>query len=138
MASVEDFALSIVNEVLKEDDNDAKESFKARSKDIYSMSYFSGIRPALAFAYSKAGEENIKNLLKGSKVYIKKVDKGYALYAYAIVKYLKEIEGYRDLSGKIDEVLKIIENDEVRLTSKILNFMNWLKLFSEAKIKTKE
>jgi CRISPR type III-B/RAMP module-associated protein Cmr5 len=134
--SVEDFALSFVNEVLKEK-KDVKSSFKARTKDLYSMAYFNGIVPTLAFAYSKAKEKNVKEMLEGAKKEdIKDEDKGYALYTLAIVKYLKEVEKFVKINGEIDSLIELIKKDEERLTNKILVLMNWLKLFAEAKIES--
>jgi CRISPR type III-B/RAMP module-associated protein Cmr5 len=137
MVRTEDFALSLVNKVIKEEKEKVRDKFKARTRDMYSMSFFDGIIPTIAFAYSKAGEKNIKSLVSKDESKIKEIkdeeEKAYALYVFAIIEYLKEVEG-KELDGSIDKVIEVIKNDQVRLANKILKFMNWLKLFSEAKI----
>ncbi|MEM3393425.1 MAG: type III-B CRISPR module-associated protein Cmr5 [Candidatus Methanomethylicia archaeon] len=132
--NADEFALSFVNEITKEKD-DVKKSFRARARDLYSMAYSDGIIPMLAYAYSKAKEKNIMKILEGIKeIGIKEEDKSYALYAVAIIRYLKEVENIREIDGKIDSLINKIKENEDLLTNKILAFMNWLKLFSEAKI----
>ncbi|MEM3408490.1 MAG: type III-B CRISPR module-associated protein Cmr5 [Candidatus Micrarchaeia archaeon] len=130
---VTEFALSFINEVMKED-NETKGAFRSRARELYSMAYFDGILPTLAFIYSKAKEENVKNMLKGIQVQMK--DKSYALYLVSIIRYLKEIENIKDIDGSIDSIFNKIKENEVLLSSKIFILLNWLKLFSEAKIRS--
>ena len=135
--NVIEFTLSFINEVMKEA-NKTREAFRTRARELYSMAYFDGILPTLAFAYSKAKEENVKNILKGIQDQIKdeSYDKSYALYLVSIIRYLMEIENIKGIDGSVDSLINKIKEDEVVLSSKILMLMNWLKLFSESKIRS--
>jgi CRISPR type III-B/RAMP module-associated protein Cmr5 len=129
----DELALEVINSLMKERD-DVKRRFRARTRDMFSMAYFSGLKYMLAFVYSKAGEAVIKTLFQKGAIEEKINDdeRAYALYAVAVLRYLKEAETIDVV--ELDALLRRIESEEPLISAKLFTYLNWLKIFAEAKI----
>jgi CRISPR type III-B/RAMP module-associated protein Cmr5 len=100
---------------------DVGSRLRARSREVPEMILEQGLVPTLSFCLAKAGIENIKKVVEVMKrdkstdeFKVKEVEKeklAYALYTYAILKYLtlingKSIEDIVENSDKLFDYLK--------------------------------
>jgi|GEM_PF-1759663 len=136
MTDAAELALDFINKHVLKLDEEERKGFRSRSRQLYSMAYFENLKSTITFAYSKAKEYYVKSLVQsGAKSVDVKKDgrKDYAYYLFGIIEFLKN-EGYNDVDGSIDSLMKIIEDKSIE--NKILNYMKWLKYFADAKIES--
>lgn len=133
------YALKFIEKYIMKLDNDDKKGFRSRARDLYHKAYFEGLKSVMVFAYSKAGESKIQRLLnnidRDSYSDDDKSDYDYAYYAVAILSYLKEQLSIEDIDGTINNLLCKLNDKSIE--NRILQYMRWIKYFTEAKIEVK-
>ncbi len=133
---IEDYALRFIrDEVLEIERMKYKREFRSRARDLYSTAYFEGLIPTLVFAFSKAKEENVRNLFN-NKNSLKENEEGYGFYIFGIFKFLKECLQIDIKDCTVDSLIQILKDKSVE--NKIFTYMKWLKYIAEAKIEDKE
>lgn len=114
---------------------------RARCRGMYSFFYYSGSLPALAFIYSKAGEDLIKTTLDRMKEeeFIPPVGKdedlSYAIYGSLICCFLNEIGINTD--GSLKSIIDVFggepkDEGTYILDYQILRFAKWIRKFGES------
>lgn len=134
MDGIAEYALAFINNSVLTQMKNRKE-FRSRARDLYSASYFEGLIPTIVFAYAKATEKNIIELLKGNNM-LNGNEEGYGFYVVALIKFLKDYLKISSIDGSIDKLIEVL--NEKSIENKVLIYMRWLKYFAEAKIVDKE
>jgi CRISPR type III-B/RAMP module-associated protein Cmr5 len=120
---------------------DLARGVRTRCRSMYSFFYYSGSLPTLAFIYSKAGEDLIKDTLGRMKedafvpLLKKDEDLSYAIYGALICCFLNEIG--MNVDGSLSSIIKALGSDDKREKSyiidyQILRFAKWLRRFGES------
>lgn len=108
-------------------------AFRSRSRELFEVAYYLGSTPMLAFAYAKAKSRAVERAFRFlrrevNKLEGRKEEVSYALYAAAVVDYLRRTGIISELG--FNTVLDIATKYEFLL----LPFLSWLKLISEAEL----